>query len=459
MMVPKTRWARTVDGASIAYQDLGEGPVVVVIHGDMSHLEVYWEQPRFARFMRRLSRNMRVLHFDKRGVGMSDRISRAPDLDTRMDDLRAVMDAAGVDRAALLGWGYGGPALAVFFAATAPERTLAVCLNGSIDDRRTSDFPWGMDEQEQDEVVASITAAWSDEQKLDEAIRAGFGDAAGDNASDDPDFRDWFARFLRFAGTPSSYAAFEQMWYETNVRGVLASVQAPTMVLYKEGGSAWASKERANFLATRIPAARLTGIPGSAPVIWIEEPEPMVTAIENFILSTQQHEAELDRALATVLFTDIVASTDTASRIGDQAWKQVAEHHHTTVRALISRYRGNELDTAGDGFYASFDGPARAVHCAQSITEAMPRLGLHVRAGIHTGEVALIDGKPGGIAVSIGARIAGKAQPSEVLVSQTVRDLVAGSALKFEDRGTHDLKGVPGRWHLYAARANTPTGR
>ena len=448
-MMPKTRWARTVDGASIAYQDLGHGSVtLVVIHGWISHLEVYWEQPRFARFMRRLSRDLRVIQFDKRGMGMSDRITRAPDLETRMDDVRAVMDAAGVERAALLGWGTGGPSLALFFAATYPERTIAVCTDASILEKADSGYPWGVDEEEQDRTLAELVSTWGD---VDRMPMVGVGDQPGDAPREDPAYVSWYAKFARFSATPTSYEAFDRMWYETDVRDVLGAVHAPAAVFYKRDGRGWGDQDNARYLAGLIPAAELVAVDGSAPVLWMEDPEPLVSAIEAFIASVRVQEGEFDRVLATVLFTDIVGSTNTASNLGDHAWKQLVERHHAIVRALLARYRGEELDSAGDGFYASFDGPARAVRCAQAIVKAMHHIGVEIRAGLHTGEVEIINGKPGGIAVSIGARIAAKAQPSEVLVSQTVKDVVVGSGLKFEDRGTHQLKGVPGNWQLHAA--------
>jgi len=453
-MLPTTRWATTVDGGSIAYQDMGDGPLtLVVIHGWVSHLEVYWEQPRFARFMRRLSRNLRVLHFDKRGTGMSDGVTHVPDLETRMDDVRAVLDAAGVDRAALLGWGSGGPPVALFFAATHPERTIAVCTDSEILFKAVHGYPWGTDEEEMDRLNSAVIANWGDEDRQAEFISMGFGTSqpTGDPYQSDRAFHSWCAKFARFAATPTAYAAFDRMWFDTDIRGVLGAVRAPAAVLYKTEASDWGGNDHAAYLVDRIPTAEAIGVEGVAAVVWVEDPEPFVSALERFLASVQHEEAQLDRVLATVLFTDIVDSTTTASEIGDQAWKELVERHHATVRALLDRYRGTELDTAGDGFYASFDGPARAIRCAQAIIRAVQRLGLGVRAGVHTGEVEVIDGKPGGIAVSIGARIAAKARPSEVLVSQTVKDVVAGSGLAFEERGAHSLKGIPGPWQLFAA--------
>jgi class 3 adenylate cyclase/pimeloyl-ACP methyl ester carboxylesterase len=445
----RTRWATTVDDASIAYQDFGEGPVtLLVIHGWISHLEVYWEQPRFARFMRRLSRNLRVLQFDKRGVGMSDRFARLPDLETRMDDVRAVMDAAGVERAALFGYGTGGPPLAVLFAAAHPERTLAACMDGNILERRDADYPWGWDEDEFEHLVNNVADNWGDEERTADFVSFGFGDAPGEVPAD-PEFFRWCAKFARFSATPSSYAAFARMWYETDVRDVLPSVQSPALVLYRKDACSFSGRDQGAYLADRIPGARLTGVPGIAPVVWIEDPDPYVAAIEKFLASVRAEEAELDRVLATVLFTDIVGSTAKAAGMGDRGWRDLVQRHHATVRALLARYRGKEMGTAGDGFFASFDGPARAVRCAGAIIDAVRPLGIEIRAGIHTGECNVIDGEIGGMAVHIGARVGSLAGPSETLVSQTVKDLVAGSGLAFEGIGEHELKGVPDRWRLY----------
>ena len=453
-MIPRTRWATTVDGASIAYQDFGSGSLpLVVIHGWVSHVEVYWEQPEFARFMHRLGRDFRVLHFDKRGVGMSDRLTggAAPDLETRMDDVRAVLDAAGIDRAAVLGWGAGGSGLTFFFAATYPERTIAAVTDSLLSGRKTPDFPWGADEAQLEHWHRSVLAHWGEEQGARAFIEAGFGAEPGCAPPIDPPFIAWCAKFSRYAATPTSYAAFERVLVDTDERAVLSNVTAPVAVYYKTESPWPETKAVADYLAEQIPDCRLLAVPGVAGVIWVEDPEPVVSAVERFLDSAQRAEADLDRVLATVLFTDIVGSTETAARMGDHAWKGLVERHHAAIRALLARFRGRELDTAGDGFYAAFDGPARAVRCARAITDAMTRYGLRVRAGVHTGEVQVIDGKPGGIAVSIGARVAAQAGGDEVLVSQTVKDLVVGSGLEFEDRGEHVLKGVPGRWRLYAA--------
>jgi class 3 adenylate cyclase len=449
--VPETRWARTVDGACIAYQDLGSGPVtLVVIHGWVSHLEVYWEQPRYVRFLKRLSRSLRVLVFDKRGVGMSDRVHGTPDLGTLLDDVRAVMDAAGVEKAALLGWGDPGPELAAFFAATHPERTLCLALCGMLHQRIEPDYAWGMSEDAFETGLAGILRAWGTQDGARAFIDYGYPDSEAPPYRE-PDFVAWNAKLARFAATPASYEAFERMWYMTDVRPLLGSISTPTGIFFNPGDPDDVAFSRSD--AALIPVARLIEVDFPTAVIWVRDPEPIVSAVENFIASVAHEEAALDRVLATVLFTDVVGSTERACELGDRAWTELLERHHQTVRALLARYRGAEVKTTGDGFLATFDGPARAVKCAQGICEAVKPLGLEVRAGCHTGEIELLGADVGGIAVHIGARVGALAGPSEVLVSSTVKDLVAGSGLVFEDRGEHALKGVPGRWHLYAVAA------
>ncbi len=451
--VPPTRWARTVDGACIAYQDIGDGPVtLVVIHGWVSHLEIYWEQPRYVRFLRRLSRNLRVLVFDKRGVGMSDRMSGAPDLGVLLDDVRAVMDAAGVEKAALLGWGAPGPALAACFAATHPERTQCLALAGSLHGRKEPDYPWGETEDQFEDHLAEVLPGWGTLAGAPAFVKRGYcGDStwlADLPPYNEPEFLAWNARLARFAATPASFEAFERMWFMTDVRPLLASIAASTAVLYTRGDRE--DEEFCRALAAHIPTARLVSSTYPEEVVWVREPEPFVAPLEKFIASVEDEEAQLDRVLATVLFTDIVGSTDKACELGDAQWSALLGKHRLLVRALLARYRGTEVGTVGDGFLATFDGPARAVKCAQSVCEAVRPLGLEIRAGCHTGEIELFGDDVGGVAVHIGARVGALAEPSEVLVTSTVKDLVAGSGLAFEDRGAHHLKGIPDAWRLYA---------
>jgi class 3 adenylate cyclase/pimeloyl-ACP methyl ester carboxylesterase len=453
--IPEIRWARTVDGACIAYQDIGEGPVTLVVtHGWVSHLEVYWEQPRYVRFLRRLSRTMRVLVFDKRGIGMSDRVAGTPDIGTLADDVRAVMDAAGVEKAALLGWGSPGPELPAFFAATHPERTLCLVYYGGLRHRKDRDYPWGYawghGEQELEESLACLLPSWGTLRGARAFVRQGYLDkepAEGALPYTEPVFLAWNAKLARFAATPASYEAFERMWFETDVLPLLSTISVPVGILYSSLDDD--AQDCAADLAL-IPTAKLVPFAGPDAIIWVPDPEPIVTAIEEFIASVQHEEATLDRVLSTVLFTDIVGSTDKACRVGDACWKQLLGKHDAMVRAYLNRYRGQEVKSTGDGFLATFDGPARAVKCAQGICEGVRPLGLEIRAGCHTGEIELMGADVGGVAVHIGARVAALAGPSEVLVSSTVKDLVAGSGLVFAERGEHELKGVPGSWRLYA---------
>ena len=383
-MIPETRWARTVDGAFIAYQDFGEGPVtIIVIHGWITHLEVLWELPRCARLMRRLGEKMRVIQFDKRGTGMSDRFEQyPPDLEVRMDDVRAVMDAASVDRAALLAWGDGGPPLAAFFAATKPDRTLALCIDPHIQLKRTHDYPFESTEEQFEAWVADAMASWGNES------------ASIEETPSDPEFAAWMARLFRFGATPGSMAALSSMWFQTDVRDILSTIRVPTLVLSMTGVD-WAGQEQAAYVAERIPGARIETIPGGDP-FERDDPEPFVSAIEAFLASVRREEAELDRLLATVLFTDIVESTAKLASLGDRGWRELVERHHSIVRALLNRYRGTEMDTAGDGFFATFDGPARAIRCALAIRDAVKPLDVKVRSGLHTGEVEQIEDKVGG---------------------------------------------------------------
>ena len=459
--VPETRWARTVDGACIAYQDIGLGPVtLLVVHGWVSHLEVYWEQPRYVRFLQRLSRNMRVLVFDKRGIGMSDRVAGSPDLGVLLDDVRAVLDAAGVEKAALLGWGGPGPELAAFFAATYPERTVCFALQGDLHYREEPDYPWGVTHEVFESDLTRLLEGWGSDAGAGEFVRWGYGGMrwGPDGHTDvppysDPEFLRWNAKLARYAATPASYEAFERMWFGTDVRPALTAISAPTTCFFARNDPEDEGLTR--LQAGLIPGARAMPVATTSEVIWVPDPEPMVASIERFVASVREEEAALDRMLATVLFTDIVGSTDKACSVGDASWTSLLEDHNTTVRAFIARYRGKEITATGDGFLATFDGPARAVKCAQGICRAVKPLGIEVRAGCHTGEIELLGADVGGIAVHIGARVGALADPSEVLVTSTVKDLVAGSGLSFEDRGEHRLKGIPDAWHLYALAAGS----
>ena len=451
--VPKTRWAKTVDGVWIAYQDFGQGPLTLVfMNGMYSHLEVYWEVPQFARFMNRLGAGVRVLHLDRRGTGLSDRVTHSPTLEARMDDIRAVMDAAGVDRAAIYGWGWGAPALAVLYAATYPDRTSALLIDGWLSMRWSPDCPWGIAPEDWDTYLARLVEIWGDDEHALEIGQLTCGNRPEDGPWDDPQFVLWHAKLARYSATPGSFEVFERDEYETDVRDIARQVHVPTAILTKEGNFAQEG-EIAEYSAALIPGAKLLRVAGSANIPMFDEIEAYTDAMVGFLRSVEDEEHALDRVLATVLFTDVVGSTQKAAEMGDARWKELLERQNVTVGAMLARYRGKEVKTMGDGFLATFDGPARAVKCAQAICEAVKPLGIEVRAGCHTGEIELMGADVGGIAVHIGARIAALAGPSEVLVSSTVKDLVAGSGLVFEDRGEHKLKGVPDPWHLYAAAA------
>jgi class 3 adenylate cyclase len=451
MEMPETQWATTVDGASIAYQDLGSAPLtVVLVNGFLSHVEVYWEYPATAAWFERLARNLRVLTFDKRGTGMSDGMPGAPSLDVQMDDVRAVIDAAHVERAAIVTIGNPGPALAAFFAATYPQRTLALWIDGDVSLAATGEYPGSPITDDDARLLRRLESAWGQERTAVEFAHfcTDYADGPGDAPYEDPAFLKWMSKMARYSATPSSVGTFMDMWMRTDVRSVLPMISVPTAIAYHDG---WPYKERetAHYLSTQIPGAQLVECGRD----WMLNRDRYVRAVETFLGSIVDEEKALDRVLTTVLFTDIVGSTHRVCELGDRTWTERLERHNQILRALLTRYRGVEVKTTGDGLLATFDGPARAVKCAQAICQAMKPLGLEVRAGCHTGEIELLGADIGGIAVHIAARVAALAGPSEVLVSSTVKDLVAGSGLVFEDRGEHALKGVPESWRLYSVTA------
>ncbi len=447
---PPTRYATTEDGVSIAYQVVGDGPIdLVFVHSFVSHVEVFWELPAFERFVEGLSSWARVMLFDKRGVGLSDRLSVIPTIEARLDDLRAVLDAVGSERTLVVGNNDGG-ALAALFSATYPERTLGLVLwRGGVRTARAPDYPWGLSEDGFEERLRRRMLIWGDESVGEEAARMTFL-GIGDRLAGDPAFVRWLTRLQRYAASPGDLARFSRVWFSTDARSVLPLIQVPAAVVMRDGWIA-AYVEEARWTADQIPGAQLVPVSGDGDDVYFGDVGEVAEAIRGFAQSIEEEHAAFDRVLATVLFTDIVGSSERAAELGDRAWKQVVEQHHARVRALLGRYRGHEVDTAGDGFFATFDGPGRAVRCAQAIVRSVGALGIEVRAGVHTGEVETINGKAGGLAVMIGARIGALAGPSEVLGSQTVRDLTAGSGIAFEDAGEHELKGVPDRWRVYRA--------
>jgi class 3 adenylate cyclase len=441
--IPEVKYARSGD-VSIAYQVVGEGPIdLVFVRGTLADLLAAWDQPLFVDHVLELARFSRVILFDKRGSGLSDPVRQVPTLETRMDDVRAVMDAAGSERAVL--WAaHEGSRLAVLFAATYPERTSALVLyDPTARGLWASDYPWATTDEEWRRELRDIRDRWGDRDYLTE--RVGWMSPFG---AEDGAFVDWFVWYMRRSASPAEAVSFHRMAMEGDVREVLPAVRAPTLLLHRP-----TMREEAAYVAERIPGARLIEIDGLRD--WFSWADPQRNAIllhetERFV-SGVRAAPEPDRVLATILFTDIVGSTERAAAIGDTAWRELIERHHAVVRGELARFRGVELDTSGDGFFASFDGPGRAIACAWAIRESVSTLGLEIRVGLHTGECERLDGKLGGIAVPTGARVAAAAGPGEVLVSSTVRDLVAGSGIEFEDRGVHELKGVPGTWRLYAA--------
>jgi class 3 adenylate cyclase len=445
-VTPETLYAKTTDDVWIAYQILGDAPVdLIVVNAWVSHLEVDWEQPRIAGMLRAFANDARVITFDKRGTGLSDRISRVPDLEARMDDIRAVMDAAGSTRATLIGLG-DGAALAALFAATYPERSAGLLLyEGNARMTWAPDYPWGLPEDVWIREHARIPEIWGREQYGREWAEMSL--LLERNEPDDPELFRWAAKWARYSAAPGDMLAFDHMWAHTDVRDILPAIQVPTSVIHKRGSDAG----EAEYVASRIPGAKLIPLAGARRVAWMSDLDELSSAVRDFLGSIRHEQAAFDRLLATVLFTDIVDSTSQSAAMGDQAWGKVQDEHDRIVRAQLARFRGREIRKMGDGFLATFDGPGRAVRCAQAIIAGVQPLGIAVRAGLHTGEIELTGGDVSGIAVAIGARVGALAEAGEVLVSSTVKDLVVGSGINLEDRGAHTLKGVPDEWHLYAA--------
>ena len=440
-MIPETRYARSGD-ASIAYQTIGEGPVdLVYVPGWVSNVDAMWDEPSYARFLARLASFARLIVFDKRGTGLSDPvpIERLPTLEERMDDVRAVMDAVGSGRAALLGHSEGGN-MSVLFSATYPERTTALVLVGCYAKRiQSPDYPWAPEREARMREIEQTELTWGSPD-----VGAWLAPSrAGDEA-----FAAAMGRYLRQSASPSAAAALLRMNTEIDVRDVLPAVRVPTLLIYRTH-DVDVNVEEGRWIASRIPDARFVELPGADHLMWTDNAGAILDEVEGFLTGVRRG-PEPDRVLATVLFTDIVGSTALASELGDRAWRDLLDRHHAVVRRELERSRGREVDTAGDGFLATFDGPARAIRCATAIRESLRPLRLRVRAGVHTGEVDLADGGVTGIAVHIGSRIASIAGADEVLVSGTVRDLVHGSGIRFEPRGEHELKGVPDRWSVFA---------
>jgi class 3 adenylate cyclase len=438
--MPETKYARSGD-VHIAYQVFGEGELdVVLVNGFTTHVELVWEYEPARAVLEGLASFARVIAFDRRGSGLSDPVVEAPTLEERMDDVRAVMDAAGSQRAALLGVSEG-VTMCLLFAATYPERVSAlVCSGGMARSTEAEDYPW----------AAPVDALREAGQEL---VGPHWGqgaiiELAAPSHADDPEARAFFARMERASASPGMLASLVQMFLDLDVREVVPNVHVPTLVLHRThdhlvhvGNGRW--------LAEHLPNARLVELPGEDHVMWFEDPERVLGEVKEFLTGTR-YAPEPDRILSTVLFTDIVDSTRTAAELGDRRWRELLDRHDRAVREALERAGGREVKSTGDGFLATFDGPARAIRCARAIHDACEPLGIRVRAGIHTGECEVMGDDIGGIAVHIAARVSSLAGPGEVLVSRTVRDLVAGSGIEFDDRGEHTLKGVPDSWQLLA---------
>jgi class 3 adenylate cyclase len=435
-MQPITQYAKSGD-VHIAYQGFGAGPInLVVVPGFVSNIENYWDEPDLARFLRRLGSYARVVTFDKRGTGMSDRVAELPGLEQRMDDLRVVMDAAGMEQAAVLGISEGAP-LSILFAATYPDRCRALVLYGSF-----SRFShWFPNEEALAAFFGYVEQAWGSGGSVQRFAPSRTNDAA---------FQHWWGRNERLGASPAAVTALMRMNSQIDISGILPAVRVPTLVIHRTGDKT-VNVEGGRDVAAHIPGARLVEFPGDDHLYFAgENSDDIADAIEEFLTGSRAPVA-VDRVLATVLFTDIVGSTEKAAALGDQRWRDLLDSHHATIRRNLARFRGHEVKTTGDGFLATFDGPARGVRCACAIADEIRPLGIEVRAGLHTGECEMIGDDVGGIAVHIGARVAALAGAGEVLVSSTIKDLVAGSGLHFGDRGSQSLKGIPGEWRIFAA--------
>ena len=440
MEPPEIQYARSGDVA-IAYQVVGDGPVDLVYVPLNLSIAVSWEQPVVAEFYERLATSSRLILLDKRGTGISDRPRALPTLESQMDDVRAVLDAVGSEQAVLFG-GLHGAQMCALFAATYPERTSALILyNAVIRVQMTPD--------ERRAWLRQIRGTWGSEASIDRLLQQNYPSHA-----DDPEFKRWYARAVRISASPGSAYEFLRTFVEGDIGDVLQAIRVPTLVMYRRdietaAGIVRDLAEQSQTLAGSLPNAQLVPIAGLdvAPYAGSE----VVVEVERF-LSAPEAPHVPDRVLATVLFTDIIGSTEQAARLGDHGWRELLTTHRRAVRRELARFRGEEVDTAGDGFFATFDGPARAIECARAILTAAAEDGLELRAGLHTGECEIADGKVAGLAVHIGARVAAVAGGGEILVSRTVKDLVAGSEVEFDDRGARELKGVPGEWHLFAVR-------
>lgn len=442
-MLHKTKYTKS-EGVNIAYQVVGDGPLdLVVVPGWVSHLEVqYWEEPTIARFFERLAGIGRLILFDKRGTGLSDRVAPGglPTLEQRMEDVHAVMNAVGSSRAAVFGISEGGPMCALF-AATYPQRVSALIMSGSYAKWiKDVDYPWAPTRAEHEAAFSAYERHWG--------TAIGFKTVAP-SVADEERYRNWWARNLRLGASPAEGIALCRMNIEIDIRAILPTIQVPTLILHRRGDRL-IKVENSRYMASRIPGAKYVELEGVDHLPWFGDANAAISEIQEFLTGVRPTE-EHDRTLATVLFTDIVGSTERAAGIGDARWRDQLESYYQRIRRELARFRGTLINTTGDGVLATFDAPARAVRCAIALSREAKTIGMDARAGIHTGEVQKMEAQIGGLAVHIGSRIMASAGPGEVLVSSTVKDITAGSGLRFEDRGIHTLKGVPDKWQLFLA--------
>jgi len=443
MTTPPTQYAKSGD-SSIAYQVVGDGPIdLVLVLGFATHLELQWEMPPIARFLERISSFSRLILFDKRGTGLSDPVTEVPTLEQRIDDVRAVMDAAGSKRAALFGVSEGGP-MSALFAATHPDRVTALVLHGAMG-RTTEapDYPWASPAEALRESAAEFIAPYWGRQP------EGIMELFAPSLVGEPQALELTARFERSAASPAMVQQIFEMFLDIDVRAILPTIHVPTLVVHRRGDRV-VNRRAGKELAAQIQGARYVELPGIDHLPWAGDAEGVLGEIEEFLTGARSA-PEPDRVLATVMFTDIVASTERAAQLGDARWRELLSAHQAAVRGALTRFRGREVKTLGDGSLATFDGPARAIRCGHAISEAARSSGLEVRIGLHSGEVELMGDDVGGIAVHIASRIGALAAADEVLVSSTVKDLVAGSGIRFADRGTKQLKGISDERRVFAA--------
>lgn len=437
-MTPETHYTLS-DGVNIAYQVVGDGPIdLVLVPGWVSNIEIFWEEPRMNRFLRGLAGFARLILFDKRGTGLSDRVTDTPMLEERMADVRAVMNAVGSERAAVVGYSEGGP-MSALFAATWPKRTIGLVMIGSYARRsRAPDYPFGPEPAAHENFIESLAASWPSDTLLD--IRA--PSMVGDER-----FTRWWTRYLRMSASPGAAVALTRANLEIDIRHVLPTIQVPTLVVHAKGDRT-CDIGGGRYIAENIPGAKFIEIESDDHLPWLVGAEDILKSVQEFLTGSRPKTVG-GRVLSTIMFTDIVGSTQIAANRGDRDWGDLREAHNALVRQEMAAYSGKEINTTGDGFVMAFDGPARAVRCAGSLSDAVGEIGIDIRAGIHTGECEITEGELSGLALHIAARIADIAPAREIVVSRTVKDLVAGSGLAFEDFGVHALKGVPDDWQLY----------